>query len=28
MNAEIQAKGLRSVIDRLNGEQTTASVAE
>ena len=28
MNAEIQAKGLRAVIDRLNGEQTTASVAE
>jgi phospholipid transport system substrate-binding protein len=28
MNAEIQAKGLRAVIDRLNGEQTTASVTE
>jgi phospholipid transport system substrate-binding protein len=28
LNAEIQAKGLRAVIDRLNGEQTTASVAE
>ena len=28
MNAEIRAKGLRSVIDRLNGEQTTASAAE
>jgi len=28
LNAEIQAKGLRSVIDRLNGEQTTASVSQ
>ena len=28
LNAEIQAKGLRSVIDRLNGEQTTASVSK
>lgn len=28
MNAEIQAKGLRAVIDRLNGEQETAAVAE
>ncbi len=28
LNAEIQANGLASVIDRLNGEQTTASVAE
>ena len=28
LNAEIQAKGLTSVINRLNGEQTTASVAE
>ena len=28
LNAEIQANGLRSVIDRLNGEQATASVAE
>ena len=28
LNAEIQANGLRSVIDRLNGEQTTPSVAE
>jgi phospholipid transport system substrate-binding protein len=28
LNAEIQANGLRSVIDRLNGEQTTASVAK
>ncbi len=28
LNAEIQANGLASVIDRLNGKQTTASVAE
>ena len=28
LNAEIQAKGLRAVIDRLNGKQTTASVSE
>lgn len=28
LNAEIQANGLRSVIDRLNGEQTTASATE
>ena len=28
LNAEIQAKGLRAVIDRLNGEQTTASASE
>ena len=28
LNAEIQAKGLRAVIDRLNGEQTTASVSQ
>jgi phospholipid transport system substrate-binding protein len=28
LNAEIQANGLRSVIDRLNGKQTTASAAE
>lgn len=28
LNAEIQANGLRSVIDRLKGEQTTASVTE
>ncbi len=28
LNAEIQANGLRSVIDRLNGEHKTASVAE
>ena len=28
LNAEIQAKGLRAVIDRLNDNQTTASVTE
>ena len=28
LNAEIQANGLASVIDRLNGEQTTASVSQ
>ena len=28
LNAEIQRKGLRAVIDRLNGEQTTASVSQ
>lgn len=28
LNAEIQANGLRSVINRLNGEQATAAVAE
>ena len=28
LNAEIQANGLRSVIDRLNGEQRTASAAQ
>jgi phospholipid transport system substrate-binding protein len=28
LNAEIQAKGLRAVIDRLNDSQTTASVSE
>lgn len=28
LNAEIQANGLQSVINRLNGEQTTAAVAE
>ncbi len=28
LNAEIQAKGLRSVIDRLNGTQPTASASE
>ena len=28
LNAEIQAKGLRSVIDRLNGEQTGASASQ
>lgn len=28
LNAEIQANGLRSVIDRLNGEQVTASTAQ
>ena len=28
LNAEIQAKGLAAVIDRLNGEQTTASVSQ
>ena len=28
INAEVQANGLRSVIDRLNGEQTTALVSE
>lgn len=28
LNAEIQANGLASVIDRLNGKQTTASVAQ
>ncbi len=28
LNAEIQAKGLRSVIDRLNGVQTTASTSQ
>lgn len=28
LNAEIQAKGLRAVIDRLNGEQQTASAGQ
>jgi phospholipid transport system substrate-binding protein len=28
LNAEIQAKGLAAVIDRLNGEQTTAAVSQ
>ena len=28
LNAEIQAKGLRSVIDRLNGEQSTAAASD
>ena len=28
LNAEIQAKGLRAVIDRLNGEQSTAMASE
>jgi phospholipid transport system substrate-binding protein len=28
LNAEIQAKGLRAVIDRLNNSQTTAAVSE
>ncbi len=28
LNAEIQANGLRSVINRLNGEQATAAIAE
>ena len=28
LNAEIQAKGLRAVIDRLNGEQSTALASE